>query len=599
MALSDHIKKDSPTNNFAKLNPLVTGKNFTPSTVTSDLRDGNLFAVGTSSSLATSTIIMTTGKWYWEIFVAFSGNVNSYYGVIRASLASNPNQGPWNGSFTFMQAGGMYLDSTSYTSPDGSGFSWSSNDVLGFLYDADTGSLSAYKNGVFQTTKTVSALSNIPVVTCYTPSVGSGASTSGHYNFGANSSFGGNKTSGSANAPDSQGFGDFYYNPTAIDSSALALCTANLPDFTPNVADDNPEDYFKPVVISGTNADNNDVDVGFRPDLCWLKNRNGASGHMLVDSVSGAGYALQSDNNGQQGVYNTNSDFREFTSTGFKLGAVSSYGSSNPSGTNNIISWNWKAGGNSNTFNIDGTGYSSYDNLQSANSSLPASSTSGMITPSGMSIGVKQGFSIIKYQGNNTAGATIPHGLSSVDFIIVKNISSAEHWTIYHKSLTYTHYIDLNQTNAAGNDSSVWYAAPTSSVFSFGANPRGNENNADHIAYCFTSIPGYSKFGSYIGNASADGPFVYTGFKPAFVLLKHSTGAIQHWWLYDSTRDPINYVGRNLYANLSSAEGSYSEALDFLSNGFKIRTNSNVINGNETGIYMAFAEQPTKFANAR
>ena len=212
-----------------------------------------------------------------------------------------------------------------------------------------------------------------------------------------------------------------------------------------------------------------------------------------------------------------------------------------------------------------------------------------------MSINTEAGFSIVKYSGNSSANSKIPHGLNSkVEFSIIKGLNTGQAWSIYHKDssggLLFSSAIaGSGYDHSASGDNLI-------NVSSW----DGVNGGYNYIMYCWHSVDGFSKISSYIGNASADGPFVHTGFKPAFVLLKHSTGSGQHWWIYDSTRDPINYVGRSLYANLSSTEGSYAEALDFLSNGFKIKTNSNVINGDgQTCVYMAFAEQPTKFANAR
>lgn len=599
MAIADHIKKDSPTNSFATLNPLVTGKNFTPSIVTSDLRDGNLFVVGTSSTLATSTIAMTTGKWYWEIFVAYSGNVNSYYGVIRESLASNPNSGPWNGSFTFMQDGGMYLDSTSYTSPDGSGFNWSSNDVLGFLYDADTGSLSAYKNGVFQTTKTVSALSNIPVVTCYTPSIGSGASSSGHYNFGANSSFGGNKTSGSAYATDSSGIGDFYYTPP---SGAKALCTANLTDFTPNVADDNPEDYFKCVSYTGDGATKTISSLTFQPDLVWQKSRDDAYLAAIIDSVRGDNkiFVPSSTSEERTPVVTSGEPELAILSNGFKVTYTSSGTGQNASGKKQIA-WCWKAGGapiadNDNTSSAMDDNSVSIDGVLQSNYTPSGSPT---IYPIGMSVNTKAGFSIIRYTGTGST-ATVPHGLGKApEFIIVKADENSTGWAVYHKDLGTGKFLSLDSDSAETSYANYW-ASSTDTFGIVNGNFNNNRTGIIHIAYCFTSIEGFSAFGSYVGNGSPDGPFVYTGFKPAFILYK-SADASQYWHIHDNVRDPHNPISKDIYPNLSNVEANYTDyPMDFLSNGFKFRSGNGAWNqSGDDYIYACFSEMPQKFANAR
>ena len=226
-----------------------------------------------------------------------------------------------------------------------------------------------------------------------------------------------------------------------------------------------------------------------------------------------------------------------------------------------------------------------------------------MITPSSMSIGTEQGFSIIKYSGTGNA-ITVPHGLSKVpDFIIVKNLDvNDRQWTIQHKSLTYTHYIDLDSTNRAENNSSVWGSAPTSSVFSFGANPRGSEASQEHIGYCWHSVPGYSAMGSYKSNNSSDGPFVYTGFRPVWIMIKNadSTGS---WIIHDTARNTNNPSKHHLRANTSGQEDPGTEEyIDILSNGFKSRGTGINVNSTSSGtkyIYMAFAEQTINFTTAR
>ena len=606
MAIADHIKKDSPTNNFAVLNPLITG-------VTNDLRDGNLYVVGQTSCLATSTFAMTTGKWYWEIFSVYSGNVNSYYGVIRESLASNPSSVPWEGSFSFMQSGGMYLNDTSYTSPDGTGLNWSSNDVLGFLYDADTGSLSAYKNGVFQTTKTVSALSNIPVVTCFSPSIGSGASSSGHYNFGANSSFGGNKTSGSAYATDGNGIGDFYYDPPTVSGTkALALCTANIQSslaIDPAV-DDVPEDYFKCVTYPGTGSANN-INVGFTPDLVWIKCKDHTFDHMIFDSIRGVNKNIYSNGTSQE--VTTNNSLTEFITTGNKgFKVVSDNGVNNSS--YNYISWNWKAGGAPQATNTATSGTMD-NNSVSIDGVLQSNYTpSGTIYPKSISIGTEQQFSITKYFGNETVGATIGHGLNGIpDLTIIKSLGQAGTWQVYNSLTGAGRILGLNTSSARTTANAAYFnqVLPNATVVTLGYDGNGNEqnDNTDYIMYCWRSVEGFSAFGSYTGNGDDDDdhlpdpPFIYTGFSPAFVWIKAITH-VRNWYLFDNVRSTHNENNNPLISNGSTAESNVTVAgykeIDFLSNGFKIRNDRDQINkSGESYLYCAWAEQPTKFANAK
>jgi len=267
-----------------------------------------------------------------------------------------------------------------------------------------------------------------------------------------------------------------------------------------------------------------------------------------------------------------------FDSDGFTLGDNVGI---NGSGYTNLA-WNWLAGNGTST-NTDGT-----------------------IT-STVSANQKAGFSIVSYTGTGTNGATIGHGLSSApDLLMVKDRSQAVDWHVYHSANTSapeTEYLILNQTLATIDAIAPWNdTAPTSSVFTVGTGVAVNTNGNNYIAYCFHSVEGYSKFGSYTGNGSTDGPFVYTGFRPAFVLWKN-TGGIENWLILDTVRDDHNVADHLLYPNLSNAEVFINDGqgIDILSNGFKPKVaGGGWINASgNTFIYMAFTEMPFKYANAR
>jgi len=311
---------------------------------------------------------------------------------------------------------------------------------------------------------------------------------------------------------------------------------------------------FNVVTYTGTSGTQSITGVGFQPDLVWAKNRTaGVTAHILSDSVRGI-KQLTSSGTDAEGS-NTNM-ITSYDSDGFGVGDA--YGLCNGNGYN-FVAWCWKAS-NDSTINQDG----SITSIVSAN---PAA-----------------GFSVVKYTGNNTAGATIGHGLNSTpDLIIVKNLDTTDVWTVQHSSLGYTNYIDLSSTNAATVNSSVWYAEPTSSTFSFGANPRGNGNGNEHIAYCFHSVAGYQKIGSYTGNGGTLN--VTTGFAPRFVMLKPSSLA-DNWMIYDTSR------GKDivLFPNLSNADTTYAGRFSFLSDGFQLSTSNSGWNGNgSTYIYLAIA----------
>jgi len=320
-------------------------------------------------------------------------------------------------------------------------------------------------------------------------------------------------------------------------------------------------DYFNTVLYNGSASTQNITGVNFQPDLVWIKTRSHAESHQLVDQVRGATKALMSNETSAEATYANG--LSAFLSDGFTL----------PGGNNRYsdtgytyVSWNWKAGG---------TGVSNTDG--SITSTVSANTTSG--------------FSIVKWTGTGANG-TIGHGLGVAPKMIIVKANAVKDWMVGHNSMGWTKYINLNTTSASSTASTVWQdTAPTSSVFSVGSSSDVNTSSTSMIAYCFAEKKGFSKFGSYTGNGSADGTFVYTGFKPAFVIIKR-TDDVHNWWIWDNKRDPSNLVDQYLYANLSNAEGTDTWG-DFLSNGFKLRMNFS--SGNASGgtyIYMAFAENP-------
>ena len=328
-----------------------------------------------------------------------------------------------------------------------------------------------------------------------------------------------------------------------------------------------PSDYFNTKLYTGNSSTQTISSVGFQPDFTWLKHRSGATAHMLFDSIRGALYRLQSNSsNSSVSAANT---LTSWNSDGFALGTEND---TNGSGRL-FASWNWKANG------------------------AGSSNTDGSIT-STVSANTTAGFSIVAYTGNETAGATVGHGLGSVPaMIIVKSRSVGDGWRIYHHKVSSdpeTDYLVLNNSNAVADSHGYWNdTAPTSSVFSLGAAGEVNTNGSTNIAYCFTEKQGYSKFGSYVGNANADGTFVYLGFKPRFVITKR-TDNTSDWVMMDSKRNPSNVMDTDLFANGSDADTTASNySVDFLSNGWKFRGTSGGKNANGgTFIYMAFAENP-------
>jgi hypothetical protein len=383
-------------------------------------------------------------------------------------------------------------------------------------------------------------------------------------NFGQDSSFASNKTS--QGKQDSNDIGDFYYTPP---SGFLALCTKNLPN--PAVI---PSEHFNTVLYSGTGS-NQAVSVGFQPDFTWVKERNSSTDHGLWNSVVGASKYLKS--NGADAESSSNSyGMQSFDSTGFTMGTSGNFNGSGDT----YASWNWKA---------NGTG---------------VSNTSGSIT-STVSANADAGFSIVKYVGNQSAAQTIGHGLSAIpEMIIVKDTTLAKQWAVYHTALGNTHSLKLNDTSASYDNANRWNdTTPTTTLFSVGTSDETNYTGDTHIAYCFHSVDGYSKVGSYTGNGSTSGNFIYTGFRPAFVLI-HNAGDGGGWPIADDGRGDFNSAEAggghpHLRAHSTGVEGD-SGRIDLLSNGFRPTVNYGELNSSPfTYVYIAFAEVPFKFSNAK
>ena len=329
---------------------------------------------------------------------------------------------------------------------------------------------------------------------------------------------------------------------------------------------DKPTDYFNTKLYTGNGSSSHAITgVGFQPDWVWIKRRNDVDSHFIYDSVRFDGsnaYWLQTNNTNAEG---SDRPLTAFGSDGFTIGSNNSGLNANSS---TYVSWNWLA------------------------SNTTASNTDGSIT-STVSANTTSGFSIVSYTGNGTAGATIGHGLSSqLDVIFIKNRTNAEAWQTYHRPLGATHHLVLNGNDTAqDNDSRFNDVHPTSSVFTLGNNDTVNKNTSNFVAYCFHSVKGFSKMGSYTGNGNADGTFVYTGFKPAFTIIKR-TDTANDWMVGDNKINPFNVTDNMLRANLNNVQQS-GNYVDYLSNGFKPRLSGNAFNGSGgTYIYMAFAENP-------
>ena len=336
---------------------------------------------------------------------------------------------------------------------------------------------------------------------------------------------------------------------------------------------DDPTAYFQNTLFVGNETARSitfDGNTDMQPDLVWIKPRdNGTWSHNLTDSVRGVGKGIFTDLTNAEYDYGTGTDgsVRTFDSNGFSIGTATQVNNS----SSNIVAWNWKAG---TTSGLSG----------------------GSITPSGYSINTTAGFGIYKYTGNGSSGATIAHGLGAVPKVFfIKRLENNDAMNMYNESLGNTKTLRLDRTNAPATSSTFYNdTTPTSSLITLGTESGFNGSSSIYVMYAFAEKQGYSKFSSYVGNGNADGTFVYTGFKPAFIMFKNITNGAVAWYIFDNKRNGYNGDNKSLRPNSSDTEATASSyPLDILSNGFKLLSTNNEVNGSgDSYIYMAFAENP-------
>ena len=526
------VMDDTPTNNFCTLNPLFQASNLTNGNLEYNRVSPNIPDVGTIALPANQ------GKWYWEIvFETTTGDQSAYvFGVVKTTLPRGTVAGSYSAYQHASDARRAYgiLDS-------GPSWSWSVGDVLGIGIDMTNGDFRLYKNGTLISNWTGAVDTNYA-----------------HYPF-INGYYSGDKVT--------MNFGQRAFEQTPP-TGHVALCTANLP--APDIADGS--DYFNTVLYTGNDGTQSVSGIGFQPDLVWIKNRSNTASHWLNDAVRGAGLSLASDTAEEEKSYSAY--FTAFGSDGFSLaGGTPGFNDLN----NTYASWNWLAGGSG------------------------SSNTAGSI-PSTVSANPTAGFSIVSYTGTGTAGATVGHGLGvPPSMIIIKNRddSASSFWCVYHKSAYVSgsdpNVLYLNSSQAQADDTNVWGGSPdfNSTTFELGDYNGSNGTGDDLIAYCFAEVEGYSKFGSYTGNGSSDGPFVYCGFRPAWVMIKATAGSGNSWYISDNQRNAYNVVDNRLLANDPRGQSTSVSICDFTANGFKIRTNDSGWNtSSSTYIFATFSENP-------
>ena len=560
------VVPDTPANNWCTLNPLAS---------LGTQSEGNLktVTVGTGSGIAVGSMGQSSGKWYWEVLISTSSTADMI-GVVDETFDS-VNSGSYVG---YLLSGGK--DSVGYygangkkyinsTASDYSNVTFTTGDIISVALNLDDDEITFYKNGVSQgaISYTFSGGNILPAV-CDATNTSSAIGTF-ILNFGQDSSFAGTKTP--QGNTDANEIGDFYFSPP---SNFLALCSANLPDPTidPNKGE-TPDQFFNTVLYTGDGASSRTITgVGFDPDFVWHKNRTSAIGHFLIDRVRGAGNNLGSDSNAGDFGGGTNGAMNSVETDGASILAGSSSSSNVNTNGYAYVLWNWLAGGSPST-NVDG-------DIQSS-----------------VSANTKAGFSIVTWTGNGSASDTVGHGLGAKpDLAIYKRRDSTSDWYAIFDVLDGSFdRLKLNDTSVLANAVGYGTMLDTNTISQFGWTV-----GTSVLAYCFRSIDGYSKIGVYTGNgASTDGTFVYTGFRPAWVLIKTTSAASQNWIIFDNKRLGYNRGNRYLLPSAANAE-STNNLLNIFSNGFKLKTNGNGFNGNgQTYFYVAFADQPFKYANAR
>ena len=648
---------DTPTNNFATMNPLVPSPTVTWS-------NGNLDLTGSSSSQYsqnnTSTFGVSSGKWYAEVKYTYSGTTNAYVGICPITAAADANMtGSVTDAAVLRMNNETYIEGTSASSGTSIDTS-SSGYTIGIALDMDNQKVWFSVQGTYINSGNPSTGANATfdgitagetIAICARP-----LNNTLNFNFGQR---------------------DFEYTPP---TGFKTLCSANLSDPTILL----PNKHFAAFTYTGTGSSGDVVnitnsDVDFTPDWVWVKTRDVTNDHILSDSVrGGTKYLVSSEAYAEQ----TNTQkIRAFIQNGFESGTD---GDTNWTGSRPFVAWNWNAGDtdgktytvtvvsdSGNKYRFDGFGTSAVTldlaeggtyifNYPSAhpfrfsttsdgthgggteyttgvtvlsstsvqivvaasapqlhyfcsqhsgmggaintNSTLGSSNFDGSVQ-STAKVNASAGFSIVTLNGTGSV-LTFGHGLGvKPNAVILKARNIANNWLVFHQGYgaTKTTFLDANSSTS---DNAQWYndTEPTSSVFTLGTWSGMNTSTPSTIvAYCFSEVEGYSKFGSYTGNASSDGTFVYTGFRVAWLMTKRSDST-SNWAIYDNQRDPDNPIYGSLLANLSNSESTGSVRVDFVSNGFKHRNSDGGAANNISGatyIYFAFAESPFKNARAR
>ena len=586
---------DSPTfnsssngGNYCTLNPLF------PDPTYARITNGNLQwggsdgggSVNEMGCMSTFAIHPSdTNIYYFEgrMKVGYSGGIEQSIGVNvpTVDLTSDRGGRPTAWCITNTDYRRIYKGDNSYDQYTGTG---SAGDIIGVEIDRANTTIKFYINGAL-----IGSATNLNTTTDLYPWVGTGGSTSDtlgwDLNFGQNGSFNGLATA--QGETDATGYGNFYYDEA---NTCKAICSGNLLmsaqiDPAEN-SDDYPQKLFGATIWTGDGTTSRAITgLGFQPDWLWFKNRSSAFSNRLYDTTRGisstGGKRLFSNTTGAETDQTSGQDISAVGTDGFTLGASSNLYTNDTNSGGLQVAWTWRANGGTTSTNATGD----------ITSTVQAD-------PSG-------GFSIFTYTGSGTSGNTVAHGLSQAPTMtIIKQRNSTNGWNVWatgYNSGDYDSFGELNTDgawNANQGANGPYTAAPGATLLTLTAYGQVNGSSNTYVGYAFSDIEGYIKSGSYVGNANADGTFVYTGFKPAFFMCKPIVAG--NWRIKDIARSPFNVTQQVLYPNHSNAEENYSsDDVDILSNGFKMRASDTTFNQATTYVYLAMAHNPFKYSLAR
>ena len=533
---------------------------------------------------------VNSGKWYAEFKC---NSTKCAFGVCNTAqfdsdMTSNPYGAAARTSIIYTSEGQLRGNNSDIRNGNGS---FTTNDIIGIALDLDNMKIYFHKNGTY--------------INSGNPNTGANPDTvqdlqynnSGGYVFQAGSD-GQNSVTLTAN------FGQRAFS-YSVPTGYKTLTRDRLPDNTPSII--RPQRHFDTLTWTGNDSSDRNIEgLEFKPDMVWIKNRSQTDFHVLQDSVRGANKLLYPNDTDNEQTDSANGHVNYFTSGGFNVDAGSA-GFVNEN-SEDYVAWCWKAGGSSNTYNIDGTGYAT---------AAAAGLDGGTIDPTGASINTKNGFSIVTYTANGTAGATVAHGLGKKPaWIIIKCRNAGDNWMVYQHQVNggsspEDYYLKLNATTAITDSPNMLNdTAPTDTLVTINNDGAVNSGSRTYVMYCWAEVPGYSKFGYYRATGvDTDGPYVHLGFRPAWVMIKSMSLSNSDWTIFDNKRNTSNPANNHLAANQNHANASDNyEVIDFLAHGFKVTgLSGSAINYNTSYphlIYMAFAEQQGQtpfntFPNAR